>query len=665
MDVVVRWLAALVPRITHPITLVAFSLFVVTFLLNKLVLASGLLSQVNKKDSFVLLNKILNAAAVALLMIIALAFGAYIYSMRLQVSLRSKDLRLAKGPLADLARAATEIKAAPLSLSIADQLRLVVNPIYKVGQILEPGVAIAEIERLHKLYALNVVTPALLAISPENLSYLLDVPFEYMPSTGVTARSVYAPENLDKWIIGDNEAAMAQLEYINILEQRDSFPFKDLVYFMGGIHPDAWDGDYPGSLVRDAAFYIPIRRALFEGRYTEAARSADRFVAEYGPRRHRHVDDAYVLKVMAYEGAGKPEDALTTIHQALLLKRGDMLGWLRRERMRILEAYGTVDLVARFEDDPDYRQFRPVLSYTRAHHLLAMRRYDEALKTFSSLLSAESAICKRSQGDAAWESRPDHVGRRSESTDLSSNQQSDDGEEDTDADDTPQCLPREVLTNAIKTARLLAKLSVDSSPPGRFQYALAVFNDGLFHYNEILGRYRSSWTRAPESYYASHNNYYVAASVFEGIARDAGSSLELKQKALYKEGRCYAHLSDSSAFFLDEIDGMNRRDFAVAAAAKFEEAARVWPSGPLADDALTESAWHRRTLLGDPLGSYRLLNEVVSKYAGRNAEDEATLGIAISASALQKDAEAIGAWKRLETIASSDRVKSALAGHRP
>ena len=87
--------------------------------------------------------------------------------------------------------------------------------------------------------------------------------------------------------------------------------------------------------------------------------------------------------------------------------------------------------------------------------------------------------------------------------------------------------------------------------------------------------------------------------------------LELKQKALHKEGRCYASVRPVRVF-LDEIDGMNRRDFAVAAAAKFEEAARVWPSGPLADDALTESAWHRRTLLGDPLGSYRLLNEVVS-----------------------------------------------------
>ena len=56
-DVVVRWLAALVPRITHPITLL-LSLFVVTFLLNKLVPLQGYSVRSIKKDSFILPNKI-------------------------------------------------------------------------------------------------------------------------------------------------------------------------------------------------------------------------------------------------------------------------------------------------------------------------------------------------------------------------------------------------------------------------------------------------------------------------------------------------------------------------------------------------------------------------------------------------------------------------------
>ena len=108
-----------------------------------------------------------------------------------------------------------------------------------------------------------------------------------------------------------------------------------------------------------------------------------------------------------------------------------------------------MDLVARFEDDPDYRRFGRSSRTRGTYHLLAMRRYDEALKRSVRSLSAESAICKRSGTPHGESCQTMWAGDQSLQT-CQTNQQSDDGEEDTDADDTPQCLPREVLTNAIK-----------------------------------------------------------------------------------------------------------------------------------------------------------------------------------------------------------------------
>jgi hypothetical protein len=636
-DQLIQQLAKLVPLITDPISLVAFAVFVVVFLLTKLILASGVLRPVTKKQGFAILNKILNIAGLALIMIILFAFGAHIYSERQRTSLRSKDVRTARRHLIQLADIAAEIKSSPTSFSTRERLIELQPAIFAVGQVLDPDLAISEIKRVRDLYGLDEISPALLAISSASLTEILGRPFNYLPP-GPSSNMFGYPSKYggdDFWSLDEETAEeLIAREYLERLKHAPTFPFKDLIFFLAAIDPEDWDSTYPGSLVSDAAFYVPIREALINEDFAVAAEQADRFIRRFRPSSNEQTDDAAVLKTIAAEGMGDGLLALRSIDEGLALPDGDMKEWFESERIRIIEHILQPTELTKLEADASYSEHRSVLAYTRGHHLIARGDYDAGVTVLRSLLQSPNALCpslmKASNadglmGDGTWGA-------------------------------IPTCVPVDILRDDIQRIEVLNLLTKDGSPAGRFRYGIALGGDELVHYNQILGPGRSSRKeRTPSRYFEERNNYWLSALAFREAANT--SDPELRQKALYKLGRCYQQLANRSAFFYKQIAGHERADFAQLAVRTFLEAQRVHPAGALADDALAEAGLNTWLLEGNSARSKRILERVVEEYPSHNAADNALFWLAQSADDQGDEVRAAAYWARLAVSVTSSRLR--------
>lgn len=639
-DAVIQYLAKLVPLITNPISLIAFAVFVVVFLLSKMILASGLLPPVTKSQGFVVLNKILNIAGLALILIIVFSFGAYIYTERQKGALRSKDVRTARRSLIQLADIAAEIKGSPTAFSTRERLIELQPHIFAIGQVLDTDLAISEVERIRDQYHLDEISPALLATSRSTLTNILDSPFNYVPP-GAGSSSFGYPStsgNGHLWSLDEEVAEeLIAREYVMQLMSAPTFPYKDLVYFLAATDPEDWDSTYPASLVHDAAFYTPIRQALIDGDFDRAVEQADRFIQRYGPSLHEHTDDAAVLKTIAAEGLGNGLLALRAIDEGLILPDGDMKQWFEWERGSVVERILHPWEVGQLEVEPSYAEYRSVLAYTRGHHLVARRQYAAGLSVLRAVLQSPTGLCRA----PAKASSPLAAGRDTLIT---------------RSDLLPTCVPPDILQADIQRIEALIHLAADSSPAGRFRYGVALAGDELVHYNRILGINRS-WNkvRTPSRYFEERNNYWLAALVLQQAANTA--DIELRQRALYKLGRCYQRLAGRYAFYHKELAGHERKDFARLAVKTFLEAQRVDPEGELADDALAEAGLNAWLLQGSFARARRILEQVADEYPSRNAADNALFWLARSANDEGDNTRAAAYWARLAMSVTSDRLR--------
>lgn len=591
MSQVAQSLVQLIPQITHPLALIAFTVFVVLFLLVKMLLRAGILPMVTQHHGFRLLNKVLNIAAVALLLIILLGFLSFAYVQFLGAQRRSRDASVVRDSLDRLAVTASTLSNRLRETTAVERLKLFQPDIYRVGSLLETDVAFREIERLRSTFQIPELTPTLLAVSEQVIEQLLEYPFNYAaddPKRRQAARK--GRYHGYTWSLGDFDDAQRNFEYLRFLDRVETFPYKEVVFFLLSRDPSSWGRGYERSIVWDAAFYVEIRRALWGDRPAEALTHAAEFVRRFPG--HRHTDDAYALQVMAATRLGQSRQAFELAATGATLPDGDMSHWHRRRMLILAETRLTATdllelqgrLKARLSD------VIPALQYIRIHHVAAARRYDEALELLRTLISSRPRIC-------LWR----------------------------DAG----CVTEEDLRRDEKTLVDLSRLARDTSPEGRYRLGLRVFDTELLHYNRLFKGTRSVLKYdedVPSAYFELRNNYFVSSNHFQAAATTP--DLALRQKALYKLARAYQHLAYSEAFFPQTIGPHSRREFATKTVETFLAAAAAFPSGPLADDSAVEAALNTWRLLDKRDRARDMLRAAVRDYSGKNAEDNAVYWLA-------------------------------------
>ena len=234
-------------------------------------------------------------------------------------------------------------------------------------------IAYKKIMDLYEKYKIPELTPALLAISDKTLERLLYKPFNYVFTSGVYR---WDKSQADWSFDEEVKSGSVNLDNLEFLCRDDlKFPYKDMVLFLNGDFLQVVS-QYPNSIVSDASLYAKIKNSLLNQDYESAVEYADEFTRRYP--KHRHLDDATALKVIAYEVSGEPLAAFDTAWQGRQLPDGDMRDWFEEEQFQITERFMNSKqfemLIKKYHDSPLLGN----LMYTFAHHLMVEGKYEEA-----------------------------------------------------------------------------------------------------------------------------------------------------------------------------------------------------------------------------------------------------------------------------------------------
>jgi len=575
MNLLLEKLAELLPGLTHPLSLVAFVVFVGFFLVVKLLLGANLLKPLTQSHGFRILNKILNIAAVVVLLVILLAFAAYYYDQYL----RSAELReglsdsfrqsSAEDLLGEIVQVIDALGEEAVTARPLERLKLFQPPIYQLGKTLSPKDAFDRIMELRDRYPIDELTPALLPVSSWMLASLFDEPFNY------STRCETDLYHTSHYSCLDDPREIGHLSFL--ASQDVPFPYREIVDFLAGSFPAVVEAD-PRGRFADAAQYCEIREAIGDGRYTDAVVAARAFEQAFPD--HPHLDDSFALKVIALELGNRPREAMQAAAVGRLKPDGDMSYWFDHELMLISEIHmDTTTLRSFLEEDLDELEVengsvldRTELLYTLAQHEMAEGHLYSARDRFLALGSSEQAP----------------------SLDL-----------------------------GIELMKLdsLADVAGDQSAEGAFQRGLLFYRVDLMFYNRMV--YRRS-RRAAEGYFELRNNFFRAAREFER-AESLAQDQSLRQRTLYKLAKSYFHLSHPNAFFLTTIGGRSRTDYLRLARDTFARCHELIPDGDLSDDCLAEVAW-LWMIQDDEESRSRAIEtfeQVLLRFPERNAADNA------------------------------------------
>jgi tetratricopeptide (TPR) repeat protein len=586
-----EYIFKIIPKINHPISLVAFTLALILIVI-KLVLSSKKLKPLRQNQSFILLNKLLNYFVLFSIVVIILAFGLIFYQKYSETSLEKESKVDLLSLIEESKSTALKLKRNRLTTSEKDKIMEIQPHIYKLGKNTNIEKAYTIIKNKHKKIGTREYSPAFLAISDDVLFELLLNPFNYCYGP----RNYRWGQNGGDWfyndLIEENELDIEKLTYL--INTEDQFAYKDFLFFLNG-NFERIIRDYPNSIIADAAVYAQIKSSLLYEDYDTAIEYAEIFKKLYPD--HRHLDDAYALKVIAYELSGRSVDAFYAARQGFELPDGDMREWFYEEMFFIAERFmDSKELKAIIDQNANLKLIGNY-QYTYAHHLMAEKKYAAALSYFKKLKSNKKL-------KLAWpffysKERP---------VDLE-------------------------IANDIILAEELTTHSEDDSLSGKYMLGLIYFNNELIHYNQLYKGRRNSGdesreSRTPEKYFELRNNFYLAAHYFSIVA-NATEDLELKQKSLYKLARCYQHLSYSIAFYTDTIGHVRRISYGKHCINTFLKGMRIYPEGDLSDDCLVEAGFLSAYLIGDLAEGKRLLKLTISEYGDRNSADNALYHLAM------------------------------------
>lgn len=575
----------LIPKLTHPLSLIAFSIFVFLYLFVKILVNGRLFPQFTQKNAFKFLNKLLNIAAIVILLIIILGFASNLYvNYRSSVIELHKERQL-KQKISELKIFANECRNNLTGTSQIKRLYSFQPYIYDIGNMLPIGEAYTLVKKLGEEYDIPELTPALLVVSKEVMDGLIERPFNYVLSDKEI--SGYRPTY--GWCLSDalvSEDLSIPLDKARFLAAKDC-KYRDLLLFLSGDF-DLLINDYPTSIWIDAAFYARARAALLEKRYLLCSTLVDEFIDKYP--QHRHVDDAYVLKVVALELEHRPVEALYSTFNGVGRGDGDMTDWLISERFDIIERMMNTEELKKLILAPMFSNMIPMLRYTLANHLMAEQKYYDAQLVFCNMQEG----IERSIYD----------------------------------------MPVDInLSTDISLSTDLMGLTKDKSPTGLFQLANYIFDTELIHFNQFYKIFRPRRNgglieaRTPEEYYNKHNNFYIASQIYDDIIQKT-NDLVLKQKAYYKMGRCFDHLSRSCAFYYESIGGATREQYAQKCIEAFLEGYKIFQTGLLADDCLAEVGVLYHLQFQNENRSIYYLERVVNEFPGSNAMDNALYWLA-------------------------------------
>lgn len=586
-----RAFVALRQSLTDPLVVAAFAVFALFFLFSKIVSKTKLFPQLSKQSSFLLLTRVVNVAAGVVVLVLLTSFVLALYRES-RVGRRSADPRAAADQVAEIQRLANQFVEAPSDSDWRDRLRAFSKPVFELGKLLETTTAIETVRDLQRKTGLRELSPVLLALTPSDVNGLVHAPFRFAPSDDgrgrLTANYWYDDYDADdsQNLHPDASDAGVPDEYLRtVLSLPDRISYLDLALFVAGRDPQTWpDGNK--STLWDAGHYLQIRIARNRRQWRTAIEKGNEFQKLFPE--HRHHDDAQVLMVKSAEALGDAKQAYRLAVQGLEMPDGDMRDWFSERLVRIPEWTGSSGFVEEHLRSERDKGRRAALTYTLAHHHAVEGNVLAAIGTLEGLLGRWKAPCDESFGDAL-------------------------------------CLSKEDVRNDVRQFRLLSQLrqQAEHSPEQRYDLGLHYYDNELVFYNRLFfGSRKMTVPTEATGYFERRNNYGLAAVEFERVARES-KELRLVQMALYKLGRCYEHLSWSSSFIGDTFWERTRHGLAQKSVQAFARARDVYPTGPLADDALAEAGQASLQLLGNRRDALKFLNQVVDRYSAENAYDNA------------------------------------------
>lgn len=603
MKSVLTIFAELIPQITTPLSLTAFTVFVIFFLLIKILLKANIFPTLTKQAGLKLLNKIFNLATVVLILIIIFSFISYIYIKKIQEDKTSRNMTFAETIIAQLEAEAANYSSKISTTSRFKRLVIFQPYIYKLSRLLNPEAAYDIINSISEKYQIPEITPALLCVSDEVLNNLLESPFHYLlpedfdnVTHPLSIEDFVAYEPPDVWSLAEwgnsneykKQVATNKKILIYLFQNKMNIDYRDIVLFLKGKCMELID-KYPDSFLADAAIYVTIRSKLIRKEYESAIVLADEFISRYP--KHRHCDDATALKVVAHEAMGKGKEAFFTALEGKDRPDSDMTWWFDWEIFRIAERILTKRELESIIHINPVPEILFSLKYTLAHHEACDFKYEVA---------HEMLVHLRTEIEQGRIKRIEYV-------------------------ELEQDIEKIKKIIELRKAKSLQKL---------YELGLLYYDDELVHYNQIFAGNRGHnggngeiIARTPEVYYIKRNNYYIASEIFKKVAART-DDLDLKQKALYKLARCYQHLSYSSAFYFRTLNRKNRKQYANECVNLFFNAFEIFKNGNLADDCLAEAGFCAWYYLGNATKAINYFKMVLKQYPHRNAVDNSWFHLA-------------------------------------
>jgi outer membrane protein assembly factor BamD (BamD/ComL family) len=529
--------------------------------------------------------------------------------------------------LKQLSIKAEKYKSKLFDTSPLKRLKVFQNEIYLIGRLVQPNIAYNLIIDFQKKYNIPEISPVLLMISKATLESIIKEPFNY--SFPIDSNDVYSP--MSSWTLNSaSDDIILDRIHLSYLSKEDlNYKYKDFIYFLQGNFKLLLE-QYPNSFLIDAALYAQIRQFIFIKDYDTAIRYANKFISEYP--NHRHLDDAYVLKVISQQLAGKAMDAFYTTLIGQKQPDGDMSDWLEMQLFQIAERFLTKEELYEIINKnivPD--DLLLILKYTYAHHIAAEKDY----QTVHDFLSSLQEDLKHKQNF-------------------------------TNSDKKLVKSIQRYIKHDLKLFSKLSKLKKDNSLNGLYKLGLYYFNNDLVHYNQIFTccdypyypsrRDIYMESRTNKKYFEKRNNLYLASKIFEDIAQKT-DNLILKQKSLYKLARCYQRLSYSFSFFHDQLDYKDRETFKNLSLEIFQSAYEIYKNGHIADDSLAEAGYIAWFHLNNIVEAKRLLKKVINEYPNKNAEDNAVYLLALIYESEGDMVNALKYYIKLGKICVSHRFK--------